>query len=62
MIKVIFIDMKDGEVKNLGYNRAELKLDSMARMRFNCEVEHLVCHFIGKLREERKGELKCQKP
>ena len=61
MIKVIFTDTKDNETQLVQEYRGVLKEDSMARMQFNCDINHCQAYFIGKLREEIKREDKCKR-
>ena len=56
MIRVIFEDFQDQDMIVIAYNRKELKYNPMKRMRFVGDVNHAIAHFIGKLREELKGE------
>lgn len=61
MIRVIFTDSEGEEIRTITYDREKLKRDSFERMRFAQDVNHQVCHVIGKLREEVKEEIKCQR-
>ncbi len=60
MIKVIFVDTKDGEHQVVSYEREHLKNDSFTRTMFALDVEQEVQQIFTKLGVERKEENRCK--
>ena len=55
MIKVIVIDCRDGEHDVVSEQREKLKLDYLARKKFEEDIHLVISHYMEKIQKELWG-------